>query len=67
MRAVDSTPPHLASLALLFAITACSDTALPTPTETGCPDPDPQTLTWDTDDTNSSFTSSARMKAVTSL
>jgi len=47
MRVVDPTPPHLASLALVFAIAACSDTALPTPTETVCPDPDPQTLTWD--------------------
>ena len=30
-----------------FVLAACTNTALPTPTGTVCPDPDPGTLTWD--------------------
>jgi hypothetical protein len=33
--------------ALGFAPVACTNTALPTPTEAMCPSPDPMTLTWD--------------------
>ena len=36
---------RLVVLGLLLA--GCTNTALPTPTQAGCPDPDPGTLTWD--------------------
>jgi hypothetical protein len=36
---------RFAMFSLLLA--ACTDTALPKPTETVCPDPDPGTLTWE--------------------
>ena len=35
----------LSVLGLVLA--ACTDTALPTPTQAVCPSPDPMTLTWD--------------------
>ena len=30
-----------------FVLAACTNTALPTPTQAVCPDPDPGTLTWE--------------------
>ena len=34
-------------LVLSFALVACTNTAIPTPTKAVCPTPDPGTLTWD--------------------